>query len=206
MDRMIERDRTGLHQQAQSGLIDEVLRDRMSDEREIAARAHALGLRKASRYFPVTVRVRYQPTGADPLARQRRNVALLDAVAHAVNASGHTGLFATRSDGEVGAVIALSSSRAGGADKTWNALGDGVNREVMRIDGVQHSVLAVGTPADARHRCGARTGRVRPRRGGGAGDGRAGPAVLPRIRRAVARVDLAVAGRSAGAGASPRPN
>ena len=92
MDRMIERDRAGLHQQAQSGLIDEVLRDRMSDEREIAVRAHALGLRKASRYFPVTVRVRYRPTGADPLARQRRNVALLDAVAHAVNASGHTGL------------------------------------------------------------------------------------------------------------------
>ena len=148
MDRMIERDRTGLHLQAQSGLIDEVLRDRMSDEREIAVRAHALGLRKTSRYFPVTVRVRYRPTGADPLAGQRRNVALLDAVAHAVNASGHTGLFTTRSDGEVGAVIALSSSRAGGTDKTWNALGEGVNREVMRIDEVQNSVLAIGTPAD----------------------------------------------------------
>ena len=66
MERMIERDRSGLHQQAQSGLIDEVLRDRMSDEREIAARAHALGLRKTSRYFPVTVRVRYRPPGADP--------------------------------------------------------------------------------------------------------------------------------------------
>ena len=55
MDRMIERDRTGLRQQAQSGLIDEVLRDRMSDEREIAVRAHALGLRKTHRYFPVTI-------------------------------------------------------------------------------------------------------------------------------------------------------
>ena len=52
LDRMIERDRTGLHQQAQSGLIDEVLRDRMSDEREIAARAHALGLRKAHAVLP----------------------------------------------------------------------------------------------------------------------------------------------------------
>jgi purine catabolism regulator len=120
----------------------------MSDEREISVRAYALGLRKTSRYFPVTVRVRYHAAGVDPLARQRRNVALLDAVAHAVNASGHTGLFATRSDGEVGAVIALGSSRAGGNDKTWNSLGDEVNREVMRIDGVQGSVLAVGTPAD----------------------------------------------------------
>jgi PucR family transcriptional regulator, purine catabolism regulatory protein len=148
MDRMIERNRTGLHQQAQSGLIDEVLRDRMSDEREIAARAHALGLRTTPRYFPVTVRVRYQPQGSDPLAGQRRNVALLDTVAHAVNAAGHTGLFTTRSDGEVGAVIALSSSRAGGTDKTWNALGEAVSREATRIDGVQHSVLAVGTQAE----------------------------------------------------------
>ena len=86
---------SGLHQQAQSGLIDDVLRDRVSDEGEIAARAHALGLRKASQYFPVTVRGPLSTDrGGDPLADQRRNVALLDAVAHAVNASGHTGLFA----------------------------------------------------------------------------------------------------------------
>ena len=66
LNRMIERDRSGLHQQAQSGLIDEVLRNRISDEREIAARAHALGLRKASRYFPVVVRVRYHTDGVRP--------------------------------------------------------------------------------------------------------------------------------------------
>ena len=148
MERMIERDRSGLQQQAQSGLIDEVLRDRMSDEREIAARAHSLGLRKTSRYFPVTIRAHYQSPGSDPVVGQRRNVALLDAVAHAVNASGHTGLFTTRRYGEVGAVIALSSSRAHGSDRTWNALGDVTNREVTRIDGVLHSVLAVGTPAE----------------------------------------------------------
>ena len=52
-----------------------------------------------------------------------------------MNASGHTGLFAIRSDGEVGAVLALSSSRAAAPDKAWTALGDGVNREVTRIDG-----------------------------------------------------------------------
>ena len=57
LHRMIERDRSGLHQQAQSGLIDDVLQGRITDEREAAARAHALGLRKATRYFPVVVRV-----------------------------------------------------------------------------------------------------------------------------------------------------
>ena len=57
LHRMIERDRVGLHQQAQSGLIDDVLRGRITDEREAAARAHALGLRKAARYMPVMVRV-----------------------------------------------------------------------------------------------------------------------------------------------------
>ena len=57
LHRMIERDRTGLHHQAQSGLIDDVLRGRVTDEREAAARAHALGLRSAARYTPVVVRV-----------------------------------------------------------------------------------------------------------------------------------------------------
>ncbi len=142
LDRMIERDRSGLHQQAQSGLIDDVLRNRMSDEREIAARAHALGLRKASRYFPVVVRTRGAAVRADPVADQRRNIALLDAVAHTVNTLGHTGLFTVRGDGEIGAVVALSAARA--SNKVWSSLGTGVSREVARIDSGQRCVLAVG--------------------------------------------------------------
>lgn len=140
LDRMIERDRSGLHQQAQSGLIDDVLRNRMSDEREIAARAHALGLRRASRYVAVVVRTRSAAVRSDPVAGQRRNIALLDAVAHTVNALGHTGLFAVRGDGEVGAVVSVGAA----PDKVWSALGAGVSREVARIDGGQRCVLAVG--------------------------------------------------------------
>jgi purine catabolism regulator len=148
LNRMIERDRSGLHQQAQSGLIDDVLRNRMSDEREIAARAHALGLRKTSRYFPVVVRTRSASTGSDPVADQRRNIGLLDAVAHTVNALGHSGLFTIRGDGEVGAVVALSATRAGASDKAWNSLGAEVAREVARADGGQRSVLALGEPSE----------------------------------------------------------
>jgi purine catabolism regulator len=147
LNRMIERDRSGLHQQAQSGLIDDVIRNRVTDEREITARAHALGLRKTSRYHPVVVRTETALTGSDPVAAQRRNVRLLDAVAHTVNASGHTGLFTIRGDGEIGAVVALSAGRAGTADKAWSALGLDVSREVARVDGGQRSVLALGEPS-----------------------------------------------------------
>jgi PucR family transcriptional regulator, purine catabolism regulatory protein len=146
LNRMIERDRSGLHQQAQSGLIDDVLRNRVSDEREIAARAHALGLRKAPRYFPAVVRTRLAAVGSDPVADQRRNVALLDAVAHTVNALGHTGLFTVRGDGEVGAVVSLSATRT--SDRPWNSLGTSVAREVARIDSGQDCVLALGEPSE----------------------------------------------------------
>lgn len=147
LNRMIERDRSGLHQQAQSGLIDDVLRERVSDEREIAARAIALGLRKAARYYPLVVRARFSADAADPVADQRRNVSLLDSVVHTVNASGHTGLFTVHGDGEIGAVVALSANR-GGSDKTWVALGTALAHELTRADGRQRSVLAVGEPCE----------------------------------------------------------
>jgi PucR family transcriptional regulator, purine catabolism regulatory protein len=116
LHRMIERNRSGLHQQAQSGLINDVLRSRITDEREAAARAHALGLRRAARYFPVVVRVDRPIRRVDPVAAQRRNVSLLDAVTHSVKAAGHTGVFSIRRDGEIGALLALNTTR-GGPDK-----------------------------------------------------------------------------------------
>ncbi|MDT5361254.1 MAG: PucR family transcriptional regulator, purine catabolism regulatory protein [Mycobacterium sp.] len=146
LNRMIERDRSGLHQQAQSGLVEDVLRNRINDEREIAARAHALGLRKTSRYFPVVVQTGNVGPGSDPVAEQRRNIGLLDAVAHTVNASGHTGLFTIRSDGEIGAVVALSTTRPAGSDTVWSALGTSVAREVARVDRGRRAVLALGEP------------------------------------------------------------
>ena len=75
---------------------------------------------KAARYFPVVVRVDRPVSSADPVAAQRRNVSLLDAVAHSVNAAGHTGLFSIRRDGEIGALLALNTAR-GGPDKALGA-------------------------------------------------------------------------------------
>jgi PucR family transcriptional regulator, purine catabolism regulatory protein len=146
LNRMIERDRSGLQQQAQSGLIDDVLQHRITDEREVAARAHALGLRTAARYYPMVVRVGRSGQGADPVAAQRQNVSILDVVAHTVNAAGHTGLFSIRGDCEIGAVLAVGPSR-GGADKAFEALGERLRGDLQRLDGTARSVCAVGEPA-----------------------------------------------------------
>lgn len=146
LHRMIERNRSGLHQQAQSGLIDDVLAGRIADEREAAARAHALGLRRATRYTPVVVRVDRGVSTADPVVAQQRNVTLLDAVVHTVNASGHTALCSIRRDGEIGALLALDPAR-GGWDRALGALGERLHTELRRLDGSVRSVCAVGDPA-----------------------------------------------------------
>src|SRR6478609_9016938 len=83
LHRMVEQDRTALEQQAQSGLIDELRRGRIQDEAEATARAHALGLRPALTYLPMTVRVG-ETASADQVLAQRRRVRMLDAVRHAV--------------------------------------------------------------------------------------------------------------------------
>lgn len=146
LHRMMERSVSGLHQQAQRGLIDDVLQSRITDEREAAARAHALGLRRSARYFPIVVRIERPVRTGDPVSVQRRNVSLLDAVAHTVNAAGHTGLFTIRRDGEIAALLGLNPAR-GSADKALSALGDRLSTDVQRIEGTPRSVVAVGEPA-----------------------------------------------------------
>lgn len=146
MHRMIEQDRTGLQHQAQSGLIDDVLRGRVTDERELQARAQALGLRRVAQYLPATVRAERLSPASDPVAGHRRAIAFLDAVAHTVRASGHTGLFSLRGDSEVVMVLALKESRD--VDAALATLGTRLREQVRRVDGATASVLALGPPAD----------------------------------------------------------
>lgn len=140
LHRMIERDRSGLQHQAQSGLIDDVARGRITDEHEAAARAHALGLRASARYLPAVVRVERRTRSKDPVARHRRNITLLDAAAHTVNAAGHTGIFSLRGDGEIGAVLAL---RVPVSPKALAALGKALHQEIARVDQPVRSVFAL---------------------------------------------------------------
>lgn len=142
LHRMIERNRTGLHQQAQSGLVEDVLGGRIADDREIAARAHALGVRVQSAYHPVVVRVARSHVQVDPVAAQQRNVGVLNAVAHAVNAAGHSGLFSVRGDDEIGALVALRPGQDAG--KAFEALGERLHTDLLRLDGIQRCVCALG--------------------------------------------------------------
>jgi PucR family transcriptional regulator, purine catabolism regulatory protein len=143
MNRMAEQGRSGLEHQAHSGLIEDILRGRITDERNAAVRAHALGLRPVSTYLPAVVRVSGAGQRLDPVAAQRRNVQILDAVVHAVKSLGHSGLFSTRQDGEVGLVLALNPRRG-----TLDELGDVVGREVRRGGDAHRVVFGLGSIAE----------------------------------------------------------
>ena len=111
MARMAERDQLDLERQAQAGLIDDVLRERIRDEKEVLARAVALGFVPAAEYVPAALRVADWPLEPDPVAAQRRTAQLLDIVVSGVRAAGHTGLFSVRDFGEVRMVLSLNINR-----------------------------------------------------------------------------------------------
>lgn len=141
---MIERDRTGLHQRAQSGLLDDVLERRLTDKFEVAARAHALGVARAPQYVPVVTRLD-QPGGpADPVAAQRRRTEQLEAVGQAIRAGGHSGLFTVRRDGDIDALIAPKIGRGATVEVALADIARRIEGAVGRLDSATGCVIAVG--------------------------------------------------------------
>lgn len=147
LHRMVERGRSGLEHQAQSGLIDDVLGDRIADDREADARAFALGLRAGGPYLPVTVRVGAPADRLDPVATQRRNIRILDAVVHSVKSQGHTAICSVRRAGEIGLVLALTPRRGLAPDVTLTRLADAARDAILRGGDSDRVVLAIGTNA-----------------------------------------------------------
>ncbi|BBZ76019.1 putative regulatory protein [Mycolicibacterium anyangense] len=143
LHRMVEQNRTSLELRAQSGLVDDLRRGRIVDEAEATARAHALGLRPALTYVPLAARLR-ETAAADQVVVQQRRVRTLDAIMHAVRAGGHTGLAATRDDGQIDLVLA--PQRAGGrsSDSALTQVCSEIRRAVLRLDGVSDCVIGVG--------------------------------------------------------------
>ncbi|WP_319434016.1 PucR family transcriptional regulator [Mycobacterium sp. RTGN5] len=137
LHRMVEQNRSSLELRAQSGLVDDLRRGRITDEAEATARAHALGLRPALTYVPMAVRVR-ESAGADQVAVAQRRVRTLDAIMHTVRAAGHTGLAATRDDGQVDLVLA--PQRTSTLDEVCAA----IRESVIRLDGVGDCTIGVG--------------------------------------------------------------
>jgi purine catabolism regulator len=134
---MAEQGRTSLELRAQSGLVDDLRQHRVGDEAEATSRAHALGLRPALTYVPITVRP-LQTRSNDQVLIQQRRAGTLDAVVHAIRADGHTVLTSSREDGQIDLLLA---ARHGGS---LARICGHIRRAVTRIDGVTECFIGVG--------------------------------------------------------------
>ncbi|HEY5148284.1 MAG TPA: PucR family transcriptional regulator ligand-binding domain-containing protein [Mycobacterium sp.] len=145
LHRMVEQNRTSLELRAQSGLVDDLRRGRIVDEAEATARAHALGLRPALAYVPMAARLQ-ESAAADQVVVQQRRVRTLDAMMHALRSAGHTGLAATRDDGQIDLVLAPQriGGQAGSLEGVLGEVCAEIRRAVTRLDGVSDCVIGVG--------------------------------------------------------------
>jgi purine catabolism regulator len=148
LHRMVEQDRTSLEMRAQSGLVDDLLRGRIRDESEATARAHALGLRPALTYVPMTVRLR-ESVNANQLLIQQRRARTLDAVVHAIRSGGHSVLTASRDDGQIDLLLApqprtMAIGAQPDAERVLLDVAASIRRAVSHVDGVSECVLGVG--------------------------------------------------------------
>lgn len=148
LNRMAERDRTSLELRAQSGLVDDLLRGRMRDESEATARAHALGLRPALAYVPMTVRPR-ETVNANQLVIQQRRSRTLDAVVHAIRSGGHSVLTASRDDGQIDLLLApqpraMTLGAGPDTERILVEVAATIRRAVSHVDGVAECVIGVG--------------------------------------------------------------
>lgn len=147
LHRMIDKDRFGLHRQAQTGLIDDMVNGRVLDERDAQARAAALGLlTRRARYVPLAIDVAALAE-SDQVARQRRSAGVLDAVTHGLGLSKATALTAAEHGDRVGMVLAIP--RSADLDDRLRTVCSAIIAEVRRVEGVRRVVIGVGAEADS---------------------------------------------------------
>ena len=131
INRLAERDRRELSQQAQAGLLNALRHPRGLSEAEALARAGALGLKRSPFYVPIVYRTgasaQAAPTsdGAqsrDPLAGQQEERALLELLAKVVKSTAGSALTASIQSGSVGMILALPAKQL--EDATLQRLAD----------------------------------------------------------------------------------
>lgn len=116
INRLAERDRLELSQQAQAGLLNALRQPRGLSDAEALARAASLGLKRSPFYVPVVFRTTAAqqvpvhgaalPPG-DPLAGQQEERELLELLARTLKAGSSTALTASIRSGSVGMVLGL---------------------------------------------------------------------------------------------------
>lgn len=117
INRLAERDRLELSQQAQAGLLNALRQPRGLSDAEASARAASLGLKRSPAYVPVVFRMAAtaQQTAAhsaplppgDPLAGQQEERELLELLARTLKAGSNTALTASIRSGSVGMILGL---------------------------------------------------------------------------------------------------
>ena len=142
LHRMVEQDRTAFEQQAQSGLIDELRRGRIHDEAEASTRARALGLYQSLRYAPLTVRVDAVAPSYDQVLAQRQQVAMRDAIRHAVASTRNTALTTSRRYGEIDLILAPADKQD--IEQALDSACSAIESTVLRLDGVAKCAIGVG--------------------------------------------------------------
>ncbi|MFD4438181.1 PucR family transcriptional regulator [Nocardia sp. NPDC058519] len=154
LHRMIDKDRFGLHRQAQTGLIADLVEGRVTDERDAQARAAALGLHRRARYVPLAIEIDTEST-TDPVAAQRRSESIVEAVTHALGLADASALSAAEhrrtrggTDGEQVTVI-LAVSRGGDVDDRLVPVCSAVLAEIRRVEGVRRAVIGAGADSDS---------------------------------------------------------
>ncbi|MEV6768230.1 PucR family transcriptional regulator [Nocardia sp. NPDC051030] len=146
LHRMIERDRFGLHRQAQTGLIDDMITGRLTDERDALALAATLGLARRSRYLPLAIDVS-AATESDPVAHQRRTAALLDAAMHGVGLTKATALSAPDHGNRV--ILILALPKTGNLDESLTTVCTAILSEIRRVAGIDKAVIGVSAESDS---------------------------------------------------------
>lgn len=155
INRLAERDRRELSQQAQAGLLNALRQPRGLDESEALARAGALGLKRSPFYVPVVFRRIGHPAGAgasagqrpggpsrDPLAGQEEERILLEQLARALKSACSTALTASIQSGSVGMILALPARQL--EDPTLHRLTDALGREPDSV--CREWTIGVGHP------------------------------------------------------------
>lgn len=141
INRLAERDRRELSQQAQAGLLNTLRQPRGLDEAEALARAGALGLKRSPLYMPVVFRrVGPQaaapagpgsraggPSSRDPLAGQEEERVLLEQLGRALKSISGTALTASIHSGSVGMILALPAKQL--EDPTLHRLANALDRQ-----------------------------------------------------------------------------